>query len=75
MAACGLQFADIPEGFWSAAVVPFDLGTQKLDPDSAIEHLSNKYCGYNTREGLRGNANATQFELLCTVPVDGFFSA
>lgn len=80
MAACGLQFVDVPEGFFSAAVVPYDPGHSPevppaLDPHAAIEHLSNKYCSLNTYEGASmdpadhpDNAGA----LHCTIPVHSF---
>ncbi|CAL8471660.1 g11202 [Coccomyxa elongata] len=83
MAACGLQFVDVPKGFFSAAVVPYDPGDPPevppaLDPHAAIEHLSNKYCSANTYEGASidpadhpDNAGA----LHCTIPVHSFLHA
>lgn len=74
MAACGLQLVAPPEGFFSAAVVPYDPVSRQLDPDSAIDHLSNRYCGDNTRDGIDLNLAKinTTLEKHCTIQVDRF---
>lgn len=83
MAACGLQFVDVPKGFFSAAVVPYELGDPPevppaLDPHAAIEHLSNKYCGANTQEGASTDPKDhpdNPAELHCTIPAHSFLYA
>ena len=50
MAACGLHFVDVPDGWVASAVVPYDPGTLRLDPGAAIRHLSNKHCTARNRE-------------------------
>lgn len=72
MAASGLQFMGVPEGFFSAAVVPFDPENLVLDPDSAIEHLSNKYCGANTNEQMLVQEPTNDFDRHCTIGVTEF---
>ena len=52
MAACGLQLVDRPDGFASAAVVPF-LGTA-LKMNCALLHLSNKYCDLQAKAQAEG---------------------
>lgn len=80
MAACGLQFVDVPEGFFSAAVVPYEptADPPALHPDSAVEHLSNRYCHANTQEGSSTNPadhKDDQQALHCTVSVQDFLYA
>lgn len=82
MAACGLQFVNVPEGFFSAAVVPYKPGNPPeippaLDPHAAIEHLSNKYCGANTREGASIDPvdHDNPAELHCTISMHSFLYA
>ncbi len=74
MAACGLQFVTSPEGFFGAAVVPYDPVTGQLDADSAIDHLSNKYCGVNTRDGIDLELKKINKSLAkhCTISVNDF---
>jgi hypothetical protein len=80
MAACGLQFVDVPEGFFSAAVVPYTPGDPRgivppvLNPYAAIEHLSNKYCSANTRKGASHDLG-DQSALHCTVSAKDFLYA
>ena len=49
MGASGVQFIDVPEGFWSAALVPYSRGAERpaLDRVAEIQHLSNRYCARN----------------------------
>lgn len=74
MAACGLQFVTSPEGFFGAAVVPYDPVTGQLDADSAIDHLSNKYCGVNTRDGIDLELKKINKSVAkhCTISVNDF---
>ena len=80
MAACGLQFVDVPQGFFSAAVVPYNPGDPRarvppaLNPHAAIEHMSNKYCSANTREGAKHDLG-DQSTLHCTVSAQDFLYA
>ena len=58
MAACSLQFADTPDGFLSAAVVPFQRTGPQLQKNCALFHLPNKYCARQVQaqaEGRRVN--------------------
>jgi hypothetical protein len=75
MAASGLQFVNVPEGFYSAAVVPYDPEVPELDTDSAVEHLSNKYCGMNTNAFKNPNIHSDRDGLHCTVHVHEFLFA
>ena len=54
MAAGSLQFADTPDGFFSAAVVPFRRKGRKLQKDCALFHLSNKYCARQVEARAEG---------------------
>ena len=69
MGACGFQFVDVPKGFFSSAVVPYNPNTLQLDENAAIDHISNKYCGQNTLDGLSFDIrdHFNQGELMCTV--------
>ena len=67
MAAGSLQFADTPEGFFSAAVVPYQQRGRHLQKNCALFHLSNKYCARQTEaraEGIKVN--------FCTEAVHSF---
>ncbi len=75
MAASGLQFMAVPEGFFSAAVVPYDPETLLLDADSAVEHLSNKYCGAFTNQYMETHQRTNDFELHCTITMGHFLYA
>ena len=44
MAANSLAFADVPAGFLSTAVVPYDLSAGSVLRTATVAHLSNKYC-------------------------------
>jgi hypothetical protein len=74
MAACGLQFVGAPDGFLSSALVPYDPESGQLDADSAIGHVSNKYCGAHTRDGMsldHENISVTMARH-CTIDVEDF---
>lgn len=45
MAASGLQFVNVPDGFATAAVVPFSVSTGQVSMVASIWHVSNNYCG------------------------------
>ena len=45
MAASGFHFVDVPPGFDTAGVVPYDVDSQLLTRDAAVWHVSNNYCG------------------------------
>lgn len=79
MGAGGLQFVDVPQGFWSAALVPYSAaagGRHVLDPAAAIHHLTNKYCAENTQ--AKPTTQARQLlrkwerRLLCTISVEHY---
>ncbi len=72
MGAGGLQFVDVPKGFWSAALVPYSAasGRHLLDPAAAIHHLTNKYCAENTQ--TRKLLRKWERHLLCTINVDRY---
>lgn len=74
MAACGLQFIGTPDGFVSSAVVPYDPESGQLDADSAVEHLSNKYCGAHTRDGMTLDVNKVDNPTArhCRISVESF---
>ena len=74
MAACGLQFVGVPDGFLSSAVVPYDRETGQLDADSAIKHLSNKYCGAHTRDGMTLDGDKINVTMAkhCTISMESF---
>ena len=44
MASSGLQFVDLPEGFKSSALVPYDEHKPALSEAAAVYHVSNRYC-------------------------------
>jgi hypothetical protein len=54
MAAGSLQFADAPDGFFSAAVVPYRRKGRKLQKNCALFHLSNKYCARQVEARAEG---------------------
>lgn len=40
-----LQLQDVPEGFWSANVLPYDPGLNAVLPIVEIPHMRNAYVG------------------------------
>jgi len=70
-AAGSLQFADVPDGFFSAAVVPYSAaaGAPSLLKNCALYHLPNKYCARQAT-ARRNNTTAN----FCTEPFRGFIS-
>ena len=70
-AAGSLQFADVPDGFFSAAVVPYSTAGPRpsLFKDCALYHLPNKYCARQTAARRNGTS-----ALFCTEPFRGFIS-
>lgn len=38
-----IQLVDVPEGYWSANVIPYDPETNRLMPVGHIEHERNAY--------------------------------
>jgi len=69
-AAGSLQFADVPPGFFSAAVVPYSAaGVPSLFKNCALYHLPNKYCA--RQAAARRNGTSAMF---CTEPFRGFIS-
>lgn len=47
-AASSIQLVNVPAGFDSASVVPFDCDSQKLDLVAGVSHLPNKYAAAKT---------------------------
>ena len=74
MGAGGLQFVDVPEGFWSAALVPYSAAPDHpaLNPAAAIYHLTNKYCAENTQS--RQLLRKWERRLLCTIGVERYIT-
>ncbi len=60
MAANSLTFADVPAGFFSTAVVPYDLSIGSVLRTATVTHLSNKYCSHD------------ELADFCRTPFDGF---
>lgn len=46
-----IQLIDVPDGFWSSSVVPYDAQTATLLPVANIEHERN---AYTIRDGFTG---------------------
>ncbi len=44
MAANGLSYVDIPDGFVNTELVPYDLAAGTVYKNATVTHLSNKYC-------------------------------
>jgi len=44
MAADGLAFVDVPDGWLNTEVVPYDLTAGTVRKSATVAHLSNKYC-------------------------------
>lgn len=62
LAACNMQFVQIPQGFTSAALVPYDPVTLRIDPIANIAHSTNNYC--NLPKRVRGRP--------CSIAVDEY---
>ena len=69
-AAGGMQFADLPDGFFSAAVVPVNVTGPALYKNCALFHLLSKYCA--RQDQGRQHVKTAQF---CTEPFAGFIRA
>ena len=67
MAAGSMQFADLPDGFFSAALVPYNTTGPSLYQNCALYHLPNKYCARQAQAKLDGES-----VLFCTEPFNGF---
>jgi len=55
-----MAFADVPAGFLSTAVVPYDLSTGSVLRTATVAHLSNEYCSQSALMSF------------CKTPFDGF---
>ena len=44
MAADGLAFVDVPDGWLNTEVVPYNLSAGTVPKSATVAHLSNKYC-------------------------------
>ena len=54
MAANGLTLVDVPAGFISTAVTPYDPSASSLPSVATVAHLPNKYCSpyYQALQGF-----------------------
>ena len=62
MAANSVTLADVPAGFFSSAVVPYDLSAGTVLKTATVAHLPNKYCTHAQRK----------VKDYCTVPFENF---
>ena len=49
MAADGLSWAEVPDGYLNAQVVPYNLSAGTVLKTATVAHLSNKYCNFRDK--------------------------
>ncbi len=62
MAANGLTLVDVPAGFISTAVTPYNPSASSLPMEATLAHLPNKHCTPKYRA----------LQDFCTIPFDNF---
>ncbi len=62
MAANSVTFVHVPAGFFSTAVVPYNLTAGTVLKTATVAHLPNKYCTHFQRK----------VKDFCTVPCENF---